>query len=141
MKYLIIVASKDHVDGGIEGGFAQAGHGKDTQLKKLKKDDWVIYYSSKDRYKDGKPYQKFTAIGQVEDKEPFQVRVSADFIPWRRKVKFYTIKELEIRPLLNDLHFITNRKNWGLHLMSGFVEINESDFRLIEDKMLIHKKL
>ncbi len=138
MKYYIIAASKDHVQVGMEEGIAQAGHGKKSQLDKLDKDDWVIYYSSKD--KDGKAYQKFTAIGQVDDKEPFQVTISADFKPWRRKINYYSVNELEIRPILDDLNFITNRKKWGLHLMSGFVEIKESDFKLIAEQMLTHKK-
>ena len=88
MKYYIIVASKDHVTKGKENGFAQAGHGKKTQLDKLKKNDWIIYYSSKDKYEDGKAYQKFTAIGQVIDNEPYQVSVNSDFEPWRRNIEF-----------------------------------------------------
>jgi predicted RNA-binding protein len=141
MRYFLIVASKDHVKIGVENGFAQAGHGKKTQLQKLRKDDWVIYYSSKDKLKDGKTYQKFTALGQVDDNEPFQVTINTDFEPWRRRIKFYPINELEIRPILDDLNFITNRKNWGLHLMSGFVEINKTDFNLIADKMLLNKNI
>lgn len=141
MKYYIIVASKDHVQVGIEEGIAQAGHGKKTQLKKLDKDDWIIYYSSKDKYQNGKAYQKFSAIGQVEDNEPYQVIVNPDFEPWRRKINYYSAKELEIRPLLDDLKFITNQKRWGLHLMSGFVEINRADFKLIAEKMLKRKKI
>lgn len=141
MKYFLIVASKDHVKIGVENGFAQAGHGKKTQLQRLRKDDWVIYYSSKDKLKDGKAYQKFTALGQVEDNEPFQVTVNPDFEPWRREINFYPINEVEIRPLLDNLNLITNRKRWGLHLMSGFVEINKTDFKLIADKMLQNKKI
>lgn len=141
MKYYIIVASKDHVQAGIEEGIAQAGHGKKTQLARLDKNDWVIYYSSKDKYENGKSFQKFTAIGQVEDSEPYKVTVNPNFEPWRRKINYYSSKHLEIRPLLDDLNFITNRKRWGLHLMSGFIEIEKSDFKLIAEKMLTHKKL
>lgn len=141
MKYFIIVASKDHVEVGVKKGIAQAGHGKKTQLEQLEKDDWVIYYSSKDKYENGKAYQKFTAVGQVEDDKPYQVKVSSDFEPWRRKINYYSVKELEIRPLLDDLNFITNREKWGIHLMSGFVEIDKADFKLIAEKMLTHKKI
>ena len=59
MKYYIIVASKDHVQIGMEEGSTQAGYKKNL-WKKLHKDDWVIYYSSKD--KEVKAYQKSTAI-------------------------------------------------------------------------------
>jgi len=141
MKYFLIVASKDHVKVGVENGFAQAGHGKKLQLAKMEKGDWVIYYSAKGKYKEGKPYQKFTAIGQVEDNKPYQVTVNPDFEPWRRKINFYSVRELEIRPLLDDLNFITNRERWGLHLISGFLEIKKADFKMIAEKMLIHKKI
>lgn len=138
-SYYIIVASKDHVQTGVEGGFAQAGHGKKMHLEKLKKGDWVIYYSSKERYEDKQPFQQFTAIGQVDDQEAYQVKVNENFYPWRRRVRFYPAHDVAIKPLLDNLAFITNRKNWGLHLMSGFVEINEADFRLIADQMLLKK--
>lgn len=141
MNYYIIVASKDHVATGVEKGFAQAGHGKKTQLDKLPPEDWVIYYSSKETYSEAKPYQKFTAIGQVSDAESFQVTVNEDFKPWRRKVRFYEVQEVEIRPLLDILAFIQNKKKWGMYLMSGFVQLNEADFRRIAEKMLVHKKI
>ena len=47
VKYFVAVVSRDHVMKGVEGGFAQVGHGKSEPLKKMKKDDWLIYYSSK----------------------------------------------------------------------------------------------
>ncbi len=141
MKFYIIVASQDHVEAGVEKGFAQAGHGKKTNLDKLKKDDWIIYYSSKDKYENGKAYQKFTAAGQVTDDEPYQVKVNEDFQPWRRNIRFYEVNALEIRPLLDNLHFIKNKDKWGMYLMSGFFEINEADFKRISEPMLIHKKV
>jgi hypothetical protein len=52
-KYWIIVASKDHVKNGIAAGFAQACHGKSAPLKRMKKGDFVIYYSGKESL--GKP--------------------------------------------------------------------------------------
>ena len=141
MRYFIIVAAKDHVAKGVEGGFAQAGHGKKSSLKKMAKGDWVIYYSGKETLEGGKPYQKFTAIGQVTDDAPYQVVVSPNFQPWRRDIDFQRAEDLEIRPLLDDLQFITNREKWGLHLMSGFVEIKRPDFELIAGKMLTDKKI
>lgn len=138
MDYYIIVSSKDHVNVGVEKGFAQAGHGKKSRLAKLKKKDWIIYYSSKDKIENGRAYQKFTAAGQVEDNEPYQVNVSPEFKPWRRNINYYPVKELDIHPLLDKLSFITNRKRWGLHFVSGFIKIEKSDFELIFQNMQIH---
>lgn len=72
IKYFFICASKDHVLKGVEGGFAQAGHGRKDLMSKPSKGDWVVYYSSKDEFEKGKPLQKFTAIGQIVDDEPYQ---------------------------------------------------------------------
>jgi len=47
------VASKDHVKNGIAQGIAQACHGKAAPLKRMKKGDFVIYYSGKQTL--GKP--------------------------------------------------------------------------------------
>ncbi|MCB0807609.1 MAG: EVE domain-containing protein [Bacteroidales bacterium] len=139
MQYFIIVASKDHIQKGYEGGFAQAGHGKKTQLNKMQKGDGVIFYASKESYPDGRAYRKFTAIGKVTDEKPYQVEMNPGFEPWRRNIQFYPAIETEIKPLLDDLSFISNKKHWGLHLMSGFVEIGKADFDLIAGKMLRDK--
>jgi len=60
-KYWVIVASKDHVKTGIAEGIDQACHGKASPLRRMKKGDFVIYYSGKQTL--GKPdkYQEFTA--------------------------------------------------------------------------------
>ncbi|WP_149303908.1 EVE domain-containing protein [Pareuzebyella sediminis] len=140
MKYYIIVASKDHVKKGVKEGFAQSDHGKKHHLIKLKKNDWVIYYSSKETYGVTKPFQKFTAIGQVKDEAPFQVKVSDGFEPWRRKIHFHPAQDVDIRPLLGDFSFVTNKKRWGFHFMKGFLEIPKADFDRIAEKMLVESK-
>ncbi len=136
MRYFIIVASKDHIQNGTDGSFTQADHGKKTNLSKLTRGDWIIFYASKESFPTGKPVQKFTAIGQVVDEEPYKVVMKPGFEPWRRKIKFCPAKEVEIRPLLDDLKFIINKKRWGLHLISGFLEIGRHDFERIAGEML-----
>jgi hypothetical protein len=71
-KYFLICASKDHILLGINQGIAQAGHGRKDFISKSSKGDWIVYYSSKDAFKDGKAYQKFTAIGKITDDESYQ---------------------------------------------------------------------
>ncbi len=134
-KYFLICASKDHVVKGVEGGFAQAGHGRKDFMSKPSKGDWVVYYSSKDEFENGKPLQKFTAIGQVVDDEPYQPNTRADFKPFRRDVRYKDSQEVDIRPLLDDLGFIKNKKRWGFYLISGFREIPKNDFDVIKQAM------
>ncbi|MEJ7678022.1 MAG: EVE domain-containing protein [Segetibacter sp.] len=102
-KYFLICASKDHVLKGVEGGFAQAGHGRKDFISKPSKGDWVVFYSSKDKFENGKPLQKFTAIGQVIDDEPYQPANKENFKPYRRNVLFKNSHEADIRPLLEHL--------------------------------------
>ena len=137
-KYWIIVASKDHVKTGIAEGIAQACHGKATPLKRMKKGDYVIYYSAKQTLEKPDKCQEFTALGKVLDNEIYQFQVSEDFYPSRRKIEFSQCKDISILPLINDLQFIQNKKSWGYPFRFGFFEINKHDFELISSQMLQH---
>lgn len=138
-KYWIIVASKSHVKSGIEQSIAQACHGKAAPLKRLRKDDFVIFYSG--QVARGKPEscQEFTAIGQVKDEEVYQFQTSENFCPSRRNIDFFESTDISILPLINDLSFIQNKKSWGYPFRFGFFEINKKDFELISSKMLQNK--
>ncbi|WP_029284164.1 EVE domain-containing protein [Pedobacter sp. R20-19] len=138
-KYWILVASKDHVKNGMAQGIAQACHGKAAPLKRMKKGDFVIYYSGKQTL--GKPdkCQEFTALGKLIDDEIYQFKVSEDFCPTRRNIAFLESKDTSILPLIADLVFINNKKSWGYPFRFGFFEINQHDFDLISSKMLQHQ--
>ena len=138
-KYWVIVASKDHVKNGIAEGFAQACHGKASPLRRMKKGDFILYYSGKMVFGKEEKCQEFTAIGQVKDDEVYQFQMSPDFCPSRRNITFFEHQDLSILPLINDLDFIQNKKSWGYPFRFGFFEINEHDFQLISSKM-IHTK-
>lgn len=138
IKYWVIVASKDHVKNGIAGGIAQACHGKSSPLKRMKKGDFVIYYSGKQTL--GKPdkCQEFTALGKVIDDDVYPFQVSEDFCPSRRNIEFSPSEDISILPLIEDLDFIQNKKSWGYPFRFGFFEINQHDFDLISSHMLKH---
>lgn len=135
-KYWVIVASKDHVKNGIEAGIAQACHGKISPLKRMKKGDFIVYYSGKQTM--GKPdkCQEFTALGKVIDDEIYQFQVSEDFCPSRRNIEFEQSKDVSIIPLIDELDFIQNKKSWGYPFRFGFFEINQHDFDIISSQML-----
>ncbi len=136
-KYWIAVVSKEHVLNGIDWGIMQVCHGKKAPLKCINKGDFIIFYSSKNRMKDKQPYQKFTAIAKAIDDEIYQVKMFENFEPFRRKVKFLKCSETEIKPLINDLDFIQNKKSWGYPFRYGLLEISKKDFDLITTKMLL----
>jgi len=136
-KYWIIVASKDHVKNGIAEGIAQACHGKASPLKRMRKGDFIIYYSSKQTMGQPQPCQQFTAIGKVTDEQTYQFQVSENFCPSRRNIEFLPGIAISILPLIAELDFIPNKKSWGYPFRFGFFEIKHHDFELISSQMLL----
>ena len=136
MKFWIGVASKDHVEKGILGGFCQLCHGKETPLKRMKKGDYIIYYSSKINLDSQFPYQKFTAIGKVIDNDVYRYEMFPGFVPFRRDVQFLESKDVEIKPLLHSLLFIKDKTKWGYPFRYGHLQITKGDFLIIAQKML-----
>jgi predicted RNA-binding protein len=135
MKYWINTVSRDHVVIGVEQGIVQANHGKLAPLKRLSKGDTILYYSPKTSLKNGEPLKAFTAIATVLDDEIYQVEISSDFKPFRRKAVYEKCQETNIRPLIENLEFIKNKKSWGYMFRFGLFEIGETDFNLIYSKM------
>ncbi|MBO1511109.1 EVE domain-containing protein [Metabacillus bambusae] len=135
-RYWIGVASRDHVESGVQDGFAQLCHGKPEPLKNMSNGDWIIYYSPKVNYKENTPHQKFTAIGRVIDDIIFQVDSGNNFFPFRRNIDFISCNETPIQPLIPQLSFIKSAKYWGYSFRFGHLEINEKDFTLIAERMI-----
>jgi EVE domain len=135
MTYWINTVSREHVQRGVAGGFTQANHGKPSMLRKMQRGDWIIFYSPKTDYPEGAPLQAFTAIGQVSDDEAYQADMSSDVQPWRRNVEFLPCTETPIRPLLDELDFVEDKKRWGYRFRFGVFQIAEHDFNVIRSAM------
>ena len=135
MTYWVNTISQDHVRLGVEGGFTQAGHGKASGLKRLKADDWLVFYSPKTKLRGGEPLQAFTAIGRVADDDLYQVEMAPGFRPWRRNVEFVTCAETPIRPLIDQLTFIKDKQRWGYVFRFGLFTIPQGDFERIKRAM------
>ncbi|GAM26833.1 hypothetical protein SAMD00019534_100080 [Acytostelium subglobosum LB1] len=106
----------------------------------MKKGDWLIYYSPRETMETkSKALKSFTAIGEVADDEVYQFKMTDTFIPFRRRVNY--IKQAittSIIPLLPLLSFTKDRQSsWGVMFRNGLFEINEQDFKLIRDRMIV----
>ena len=134
LRYWINTVSREHVRVGVESGFTQADHGKNTRLNRLSKGDWLVFYSPRTELRGGEALQTFTAIGRIADEEPYQVE-TAQFHPWRRKVDFCRAQEAPVRPLIGDLDFIANKERWGYPFRRGLFEIEREDFGKIAKAM------
>lgn len=135
-KYWIIVASKDHVKSALAQGIAQACHGKSSPLKRIRKNDFIIYYSGKQTLRRPQVCQEFTAIGKVIDEHAHQLQVSGDFCPSRRNIEFLPSVDVPILPLIAQLNFIRDKKSWGYPFRFGLLQIDLDDFELISSQML-----
>ncbi len=131
MKYWINTISRDHVMVGKKEDFVQAGPGKEAPLKKLQTDDYMIFYSPKTSLQNGKSVQAFTAVAKIKERDVYQVVVNENFQSYRKDAKYEHCQEVPIRPLIEQLKFITNKKHWGFRFRSRLFEINQHDFELI----------
>lgn len=133
-RYWIGIVSHEHVKIGVTGGFAQLCHGKSAPLKRMKKGDWLIYYSPKTSM-TGAPLQAFTALGQVCGDSPYLFQMSDTFTPHRLDVRYLPSQTAEIMPLLPHLTFIKDLKHWGYPFRFGHFEITQADFLIISNAM------
>ncbi len=134
-SYWVSTVSLEHVELAVEGGFAQADHGKDAKLRNLRGGDGIVFYSPRTAMRSGRPLRQFTALGTVTDDELFQVKVRPDFRPWRVKVDFEETHPADTGALLEQLSFITDVKQWGVPFRQGLFEISADDFAIIRAAM------
>jgi hypothetical protein len=78
-NFWIGVVSKEHVDIGVAGGFAQVNHGKAGPLERMRAGDGFAFYSPRTAYPDGELLQAFTAIGRISNGTVYQVTVSDSY--------------------------------------------------------------
>jgi hypothetical protein len=65
--------------------------------------------------------------------------MTPDFEPYRRDVRYLKTKDASIRPLIEQLHFIQNKKSWGYVFRFGMLEIKVADFITIAKAMQVEK--
>lgn len=58
-----------------------------------------------------------------------------DFVPFLQDVEFFDCNEISIIPLIPNLRFIKNKRNWGYVFRYGLLEIQQADFDLIHSQM------
>ena len=130
-RFWINTISLEHVALGVAGGFVQADHGMPTRLRWLRRGDWIVMYSPREGMRAGAAVQAFTALGVIIDDEPYQVRLGPDFEPWRRRVQWQPCAAADVRPMLDDLTFVIDKKQWGYPFRRGLFRIDATDFARI----------
>jgi len=135
-KNWIAVASAEHARrGGEEGGFMQICHGKRGPLRRVNPGDRVAYYAPTLTFRGKDKCRAFILLGVVQIGAPYQVAMSADFHPFRRKVEWLSRQEAPIAPLLEQLDFTKGKRNWGYQLRFGLFAISDHDIDVIANAM------
>ncbi|MBU2758819.1 EVE domain-containing protein [Acidithiobacillus sp. RW2] len=79
--------------------------------------------------------QTFTAIGIIEQREPYQVELDGGFQPYRRDVCWFPAEEAPIRPILGGLEFSAGKPNWGYQFRFEVFVISDHDMNVIAAAM------
>jgi len=134
-NYWVGVVSLDHVALGVAGGFVQLNHGKAGPLERMQPGDGFVFYSPKSAYPDGDTLQAFTAIGRVAASGVAALPARDGSFHFRRQVEFLPSQSAPVKPLIDSLDFIRNKKYWGAAFRFGFVRIEALDFARIATAM------
>jgi hypothetical protein len=127
------VVSRTHVQRGVSGGFAQVCHGKATPLRRMQPGDWLIYYSPTTEM-GGEALRHFTALGEVVDDKLFQHDMGGGFVPFRRRIRYATAREISLAALQDQLDLCA-LPNWGMVLRRGHLKLSPRDFATIAGAM------
>jgi hypothetical protein len=96
--------------------------------------DVLVYYSPRATLGDGTPLRAFTAIGVVDDGEPWQADEGGSRA-WRRRV-VYDRGAVEVP--LDDLRHrleLTAAPHWGHRLRRGLVPLSDHDAVVVRSAM------
>ena len=134
-RYWVSVVSREHILKGKEWGIIQVCHGKAAPLRRMKAGDWIVNYSSVESLQTKEKCQKFTALARIKTGKVYQVDMGEGFQPFRLDAEFFPCRETPIHPLISELSFIKNSKQWGYPFRFGHFEIPAADFELISKNM------
>lgn len=116
-------------------GFVARSHGREAAVTTLSTGDRVILCAPKTDF-GGDPVQAFVALltvtGETIRQRPLP---GTDFRPFARDAVYQVIRELPVRPLLDQLNFVTSPRHWGMAFRRSRFEISRTDFNLITEGM------
>ena len=134
--YWLGVAAKQHVAAGVQGGYAQLGHGKHAAVASLQPGDWLIYYAPRETLDGGDAVQAFVAAGRVMSNAPYQVDAGGGFRPHRVDVAYEAGQQAAVRPLLSKLNLTCDLgSHWGAAFRTSKRRLTERDAQLIAEAM------
>lgn len=129
------VVSAAHVRRGVDGGFAQVGHGKRAPLARMHEGDTLVYYSPRETLDDDAPLRHFTALGKIVDETIWQ-EDEGDFTPFRRRVNYADARHVPLANVAEALD-LTSTPTWGYALRRGLIPLSDRDAETLRRHMVV----
>jgi hypothetical protein len=136
------VISAEHARNAVGQGIIQLNHGKRHGVARLGHGDGFVIYSPSERMGEKTPLRAFTAVGVIDDDEPYLAEPMnmgrhGTVQPWRRRVAYAEAEPVALADITGELE-LTRKPNWGYALRRGLVELDVADFETIRDSMTGH---
>lgn len=139
-RFWVHIVSLDHVRQSVAGAFIQSSQGEKDRLAALSRRDYVVFYSPRTKFRKGKPLQEFSALGMVEDGEPYRVQGGQGDL-WQCHMTYLDAQPVSLQSLVDDLAFIPDKERWELPYSRGLFEIEQGDFLNIARAMGVMSEL
>ncbi|MFE0513401.1 EVE domain-containing protein [Streptomyces sp. NPDC058964] len=136
------VVSAEHASIAVRRGFVQLNHGKRHNLARMNRGDGFVYYSPTQRMGDKGRLRAFTALGVIDDDEPYlaeevmHMGAKGAIRPWRRNVRFLQLRSVRLSDVSGEL-LLTRQPNWGYSLRFGLVPLPVGDFGTLRSAMAV----
>jgi hypothetical protein len=127
------VVSQAHVKRGVAGGFARVCHGKASPLRRMKRGDWLVYYSPSVEM-GGASLRAFTALGQVQDDQVFAFDMGGGFVPFQRRTRYLRTAEVRLDDVKQKLELCAT-PHWSMTLRRGLLPLSQPDLLTIAEAM------
>ena len=132
-RYWIGVIAGDHAGFAAQEGICAFSFGKETAVSKLATGDRFAFYSPKTGLNEGASLQSITAIGTVTGSVPYERNwAGTENKAWVREAAFDESKITPLKPLIEQLGFISNPGFWGMAFRRSLFEISAEDFAILE---------
>ncbi len=136
-RHWLVVASREHVERAVAGGFVQACHGKLRPLQRMRAGDGVVCYSPRERMDRVSPrVQSFVALGRLVDDRCYPFAMPDGRVPHRRDVDWRAVRPVALADLAPRLHLAAH-PGWPMMLRRGHLELDAHDFELLAGAMLL----
>ena len=104
---------------------------EESTMNRMKKGDYLLYYSPKYQLNGQEKLQAFTAVGKILDDTAYQVEMFEGFVPFRRDVSYYQpVKDCPIEQVRQHPQW----RQYASQIRYGHFEVSKDFFLYVLSK-------